>query len=366
MSRQVLITGGAGFIGSHLAHELLQHGYRVRVLDNLSPPAHGLHAVRPAHLCADVELIVGDVRNLAAVRQSLAGVDAVVHLAALVGSGPLSGYTSVNNLGTTVLLEALIEHPVERLIVASSASIYGEGMYRTPHGTLVMGQERSPQQLQERQWELATLRGTLLDPAPTPETKTPAPSSLYAFSKYEQERVCLLIGNAHTVPTVALRLFHVFGPYQTPTNPYTGMLNAWAARLLSGARPIVPEDGSQQRDFVSVYDAVRAFRLALERPKAAYQVINVGSGQPVTLGSLAAQVASLLDREHLQPEASQEHQPGDIRHCFADISRARNLLGYVPAITLDAGLAEWAEYIDRRVVDEDAAMTGLAVREAAA
>ncbi|MBV9469707.1 MAG: SDR family NAD(P)-dependent oxidoreductase, partial [Abitibacteriaceae bacterium] len=191
MSRHVLITGGAGFLGSHLADELLEHGYRVRVLDHLAAQVHGLEGQRPAYLSDEVELIVGDVRDEAAVRYALQGVDAVFHLAAMVGVGQsmyeVARYTDVNNLGTAVLLEALIAQPVERLIVASSMSIYGEGMYRAADDSCVPGTERSLAQLKAHDWEVRGANGEVLTPMPTPETKTPSLASVYALSKYDQE-----------------------------------------------------------------------------------------------------------------------------------------------------------------------------------
>jgi dTDP-L-rhamnose 4-epimerase len=222
----VLITGGAGFIGSHLADELLRAGYAVRVLDNLSPQVHSSERLPPEYLNSDVELMVGDVRDAAAVRQALRGVRFVFHLAASVGVGQsmyqISEYCSVNDLGTACLLEALIEHPVERLVVASSMSIYGEGLYRDSKRRLYERAERSLEQLRAGDWEVQGPRGEILLPVAVPETKVPNLSSVYALSKYNQERLCLLIGSAYQIPTVALRFFNVYGPRQALSNPYTG------------------------------------------------------------------------------------------------------------------------------------------------
>src|SRR5512142_1315926 len=189
--RRILITGGAGFIGSHLADHLLAHGHAVRALDSLSPQVHGPEGRRPAYLDPQVELQVGDVRDPEAVRRALQGVDAVVHLAAAVGVGQsmyeVERYVGVNDLGTAVLLQALIETPVERLVVASSMSLYGEGLYRDGAGRLVAA-ERSREQLLHRRWEPLGPRGEQLEPVPTPETKPAALASIYALSKFDQER----------------------------------------------------------------------------------------------------------------------------------------------------------------------------------
>src|SRR3954451_9368615 len=211
---RILITGGAGFIGSHLADELLRRGHTVRALDNLSPQVHGAAAERPAYLSCDVELIRGDVRDADTVRRALRDIDAVYHFAAAVGVGQsmyeIDHYTSVNNGGTAVLLQALIDRPVQRLVVASSMSLYGEGLYRTTGGAVREGRERSLEQLKRADWELRDEGGEALEPVPTPESKSPSLSSIYALSKFDQERMCLMIGRAYGIPTVALRFFNVF------------------------------------------------------------------------------------------------------------------------------------------------------------
>ncbi len=353
MSKHVLITGGAGFIGSHLALELLERGYKVRALDNLSPQVHGSEQKRPSYLPDDVELMVGDVRDPAAVQKALKGTDAVYHFAATVGVGQsmyeIRRYTDVNNLGTATLLEALIEKPVERLVVASSMSIYGEGLYQTANGASVPGQERPLSALQAGDWELRDDAGRLLKPVPTPEAKTPSLSSVYALSKYDQERLCLMIGRAYHIPTVALRFFNVFGTCQALSNPYTGVLAIFASRYLNGRPPLIFEDGRQQRDFVSVQDVARACRLALETPDAAGRVFNVGSGQAYTVQEIAARMARTLGREDITPEITGKYRAGDIRHCFADISLAREVLGYAPQVSLEEGLREIAVWLEGQV-----------------
>lgn len=353
MIKQVLITGGAGFIGSHLADELLECGYQVRALDNLSEQVHGPRAARPDYLNPEVELVSGDVRDSEAVRRALRGVDAVYHFAAKVGVGQsmyeVADYTATNTQGTAILLEALIERPVERLIVASSMSLYGEGLYRTPDGALVPGSERTLQQLKSKAWELRSRDGAILSPVATPETKRPSLSSIYALSKYDQERMCLMIGRAYGIPTVALRFFNVFGTRQALSNPYTGVLAIFASRLLNDKPPVIFEDGLQRRDFVSVYDVAQACRLALEVHAASDQVFNVGSGRQYTVVEIAERMAEVLNKEYIEPEVTQNYRTGDIRHCFADITRAREVLGYKPRVTLEQGLSELAGWLEGQI-----------------
>ncbi|MGI9091268.1 MAG: NAD-dependent epimerase/dehydratase family protein [Gemmatimonadaceae bacterium] len=349
----ILITGGAGFIGSHLADELLAGGHQVRALDNLSEQVHGPEAARPDYLSPDVELIVGDVRDRAAVRGALEGIDAVFHLAAAVGVGQsmyeVAHYTSVNNLGTAVLCEALIANPVERFVVASSMSVYGEGLYRAPDGSICTDAARSVEQLRAGLWEPRNEDGEVLSPLVTPESKPPSLSSVYALSKFDQERMCLLVGRAYNIPTVALRFFNVYGPRQALSNPYTGALAIFASRLLNDNAPLIFEDGQQQRDFVSVSDVTQACRLALEVPAAADQVFNVGSGHHYSISSLAERMARTLAKPDVSPEVTGKYRVGDIRNCFADISRARQVLGYEPRVSIDDGIAELAEWLDGQI-----------------
>ena len=356
MTQQILITGGAGFIGSHVADELLDAGYRVRVLDVLSPQVHGPDAVRPTYLNPEVELIIGDVRDRQLVDRALHRVDAVFHFAAMVGVGQsmyeIDRYTSVNNLGTAVFLQSLIEHPVERLIVASSMSIYGEGLYRTADGRIANGVERDLQQLKRREWELRAEYGEVLSPMPTPESKQPSLASIYALSKFDQERMCLLFGRTYKIPTVALRFFNVYGTRQALSNPYTGVLAIFASRLLNNNAPIIFEDGLQRRDFVSVKDVAQACRLALERTDVKDDVFNVGSGTSYTVRDIANRMASVLGRENLQPHLTHDYRMGDIRHCFADISRARQRLGYEPRVTLDQGIEQLSDWLSSQVATD--------------
>ena len=344
-SECILITGGAGFIGSHLANAFAADGARVRILDVLTEQVHGAFPQFPPHLHADVEKIPGDVRSPQTVARALQDVTHVFHFAAAVGVGQsmyeIEHYVDVNTRGTAVLLQALLQHPVQRLIVASSMSIYGEGLYRRGD------QQREPalrrrEQLARGEWELRDDNG-VFDPVPTPESKHAAPASVYALSKLDQEQLCLLFGGAYNVPTVALRFFNAYGPLQSLGNPYTGVLAIFASRCLNGNPPLIFEDGMQRRDFVSVHDIVRACRLALTTPNTG-EAYNIGSGRPRSILEVANAVIEVLDAG-VEPVITGKYRSGDIRHCFADIGKAQRLLGYRPTTSFDAGLGELAEWL---------------------
>jgi dTDP-L-rhamnose 4-epimerase len=353
MYKKVLITGGAGFIGSHLTDQLLLHGYSVRILDNLSEQIHGPGQHPPQYLDSEAELIIGDVRNPDHVKNALKNVDMVVHLAASVGVGQsmymVRDYMDVNTIGTSVLLQHLIEKPVEKLVVASSMSIYGEGYYKTSDGSIIEGFPRSLQQLKAGEWELRDKSKNRLEPVPTNEAKNPALASVYALSKYDQEQLCLMLGRAYNIPTVALRFFNVYGTRQSLSNPYTGVLAIFASRLLNNSAPLIFEDGNQKRDFVSVYDVAKACRLALETPKAVDSVFNVGSGKSYSVQEIARQLAYVMGMSSIEPEITYKYRLGDIRHCFADISKANEVLGYTPEIDLQEGLYEYTEWLSTQL-----------------
>lgn len=349
MAKSILITGGAGFIGSHLCDHLVERGYKVKVFDNLSEQVHGKERRRPEYLNHEVELIIGDVRNREAVIDALKNIDIVFHLAANVGVGQsmyeIASYTEVNNLGTAVLLEALIKNPVEKLIVASSMSIYGEGFYKKVTGEVVPGFERKLDDLKRGKWELSDENNNLLTPVPTTEEKAPQLSSVYALSKYDQERLCLITGRTYGIPVVALRFFNVYGTRQALSNPYTGVLAIFASRLLNDNSPLVFEDGNQKRDFVNVRDVARACILAAESPNADGNVFNIGSGHAYTIREIAERLAAVLGRKDLKPMITSNYRAGDIRHCFAGTDKAGKLLGFTPSVDLESGLQELTEWL---------------------
>jgi dTDP-L-rhamnose 4-epimerase len=352
MPRVCVITGGGGFIGRHLCQELLSAGYEIRVIDRLDPQVHQDSAGRASPVSADeqrhVRLIRADVRDRDALRLALEGAELVVHLAAQVGVGQsmyeIDEYVGTNDHGTAVLLQALIGHPVERIVVASSMSVYGEGRYRDGSGASVPVPRRSQADLAAGRWDFLGADGCPLTPVATDEDKPTDLASIYALTKFVQERAVLLFGEAYGVETVALRLFNVFGPGQALSNPYTGVLANFASRLAAGAPPTIFEDGHQKRDFVHVRDVARAFRLALETPDAPGQVINIGSGRAYSIREVAELLAKAMGRE-IEPEILNRARSGDIRNCFAEITRARTLLDYRPRLALEDTLEEFAEWV---------------------
>ena len=350
----ILVTGGAGFIGSHLVDALLGRGHRVRVLDALVPQVHGA-VDRPQYLNPEAEFIRADVCDADAVGRALEGVDAVYHEAAEVGVGQsmyeIRRYVAANDLGTAVLLESLVNNRgrVRKLVVASSMSIYGEGAYTCETcGGVIHPKLRPASQLRDRRWEVeCPTCGGELKAAPTGEDKPLFPTSIYAVTKQDQEQFCLVVGRAYDIPVVALRYFNVYGPRQALSNPYTGVCAIFSSRLLNGQVPVIFEDGRQARDFVHVSDIVQANLLALETDRADYQAVNVGTGRATSINEVARLLAEGLGKD-LKPEVVGKYREGDIRHCVADISRARRLLGYEPRVTLEAGVPELLEWVRRQ------------------
>lgn len=358
-SKQVLITGGAGFVGSHLADGLLQAGHRVRVLDDLTPQVH--RDGPPDYLSSKVELVIGDVRDPNRLRDVLAGVDVIFHFAATVGVGQsmyeISRYMSVNTQGTAELLQAMLDskHAPEKLIVASSMSIYGEGRYICSKcGRAASPSVRPVSQLKAGQWELhCNMCHGELKPTPTGEDKPSEINSVYALSKRDQEELCLIFGRTYGIPVTALRFFNIYGTRQALSNPYTGVAAIFAARLINGQPPLVFEDGEQMRDFVSIHDIVRANLLAMERSESDGEVINVGCGKPITIRRVAEILTSSLG-QNVEPVITQKYRAGDIRHCYADLTKARNLLGYEPLVTHEEGFRELAAWLSKQEAEDKA------------
>ncbi|AJE49067.1 NAD-dependent epimerase/dehydratase family protein [Celeribacter indicus] len=344
----VLITGGCGFIGRHVASELIRAGYGVRLYDAMIDQVHD-GAGEVTDIPPEAAVIRGDIRFAESLRSALEGCDAVIHLAAEVGVGQsmyeISRYVGVNDLGTAVLLEAIADHPVKRLVVASSMSIYGEGAYALETGDRYDSARRRAADLRAGRWEPRGPEGEALEPMATDETKRPDLASIYALTKYAQEQATLIFGAAYGIPATALRLFNVFGPGQALSNPYTGVLANFASRLASGERPLIFEDGAQRRDFVHVRDVARAFRLALEAGDAGGEVYNIGSGRAYTIRQVAELLATAMGRPDLTPEILGRSRAGDIRNCFAAIDKARDGLGFVPEHRLEASLDEFVDWV---------------------
>jgi dTDP-L-rhamnose 4-epimerase len=346
---KVLVTGGAGFIGSHLVDRLLAAGEEVRVLDSLEPQVHrGGEGLRNP----GAEYVEGNVLDAAIVDRCLEGVDKVVHLAAQVGVGQsayeIHRYVNENCTGTAVLLERLAEvrDRIGALVVASSMSIYGEGSYTCDGcGTVDTRVGRPRERLEAREWEPVCLNcGAVPRPVPTGEGKRIESTSVYAITKRDQEELCLVSGHGAGIRTVALRLFNVYGPRQSLSNPYTGVAAIFAGRLLNGKPPTVYEDGLQSRDFVHVSDIAQAFHLALDTEGADGVALNVGTGNQVTVLDVAAALSDGLGLE-IEPEIVNRFRQGDIRHCYSDITAIRETLGYEPKVAFEDGMKELATWL---------------------
>ncbi len=353
----ILVTGGAGFIGSHLVDELVNIGHKVRILDSLVGQVHG--GVIPEFLNKDAEFVKADMCDAGAVARALDGIDVVYHKAAEVGVGQsmyeISRYVKANDLGTAVLLEEMIKRPdqFKKLVVASSMSIYGEGAYVCEECEKGIYPElRLNEQLQSHDWELKCKECTAeLKPIGTTEEKTLFPTSVYAVTKQDQEQFCLSVGRSYRIPTVALRYFNVYGTRQSLSNPYTGVCAIFSSRLLNDENPLIFEDGGQTRDFVHVSDIVQANLLALETAKADYKAINIGTGYPISIVEIAEMLANGLQKDNL-PEIVGKYREGDIRHCVGDISKARNLLNYEPKVKLEDGLMALLEWVRNQDADD--------------
>ncbi len=356
MGEHILVTGGAGFIGSHVCDLLLEEGYQVRVYDNLAEQVHGPGQKKPDYLSDEVELIVADIRDGTSLTRALKDVDVIIHLAAAVGVGQsmyrIREYVDVNVSGTAALLEAMVNQKpqrVRKIIVASSMSAYGEGKYECKNCGVVYPRLRPYEQLEKRDWEVycphCGADAPSLMPLPTDEEKPLFPTSVYAVTKRDQEELVLSTGWSYKIPSVALRFFNVFGHRQALSNPYTGVAAIFSSRMLNNHPPIIFEDGKQSRDFIHVSDIARAVLLAIEKDAADYHTFNVGSGRQVSILEIAERLRQYLGKEKLVPEYPGKFRAGDIRHCFADISKIRSRLGFEPRINLDKGieiLADWA------------------------
>jgi dTDP-L-rhamnose 4-epimerase len=364
---KTLVTGGAGFIGSHLVRRLVDRGDEVVVLDSLEPQVHGS---TPPDLPDGVELIVGNVGDSALADRALAGAEQVVHLAAAVGVGQsmyeIARYTELNTMATARFLERVVAQPSmpARMVVASSMSIYGEGEYAcAEHGRQAPG-PRPEEQLLARSWEMACPEcGAIMPPVGTSESKPLLPTSIYAITKRDHEEMALVTGAAYGIPTVALRFFNVYGPGQALSNPYTGVAAIFASRLLNCNPPIIFEDGEQSRDFTHVSDIVQGILLALESEPAAGHAINLGTGVRTTVAEVAHVLAAGMGLE-IEPLRNDQYRAGDIRHCFADPTQARALLGFEARTGFVEGMNELVTWLaDQEAVDSvDPATSELAGR----
>ena len=347
---KVLVTGGAGFIGSHMVDLLLEKGHQVRVLDALTPPVHVAGRV-PAYVpISEIEFLHGDVRDKGAWERGLGGVDAVLHLAAYQDYLPDFGkFFHVNTVGTALLYEVVVEKrlPIQKIVVASSQATYGEAKYLRADGSAVYPELRPEAQLKRGIWDpLDPLTAEPLTPTWTDEAVV-QPHNQYAMSKHTQEMIALNLGKRYGIPTVAMRFSIVQGPRQSFRNAYSGVLRIFAQRLLNGKAPVCYEDGMQLRDYVSVFDVARANALVLEDSRADYQVFNVGGDRQVSVLDYARLVARQASVD-IEPRVPGVYRFGDTRHVFSDVSRLR-ALGWTPQVSLPEivdGYIDWARTQD--------------------
>lgn len=354
--KNILVTGGAGFIGSFLVDELVNKNFNVRVFDNLEEQVH--HGQIPQYFNKSAELIKGDVRNYESLQQAIEDMDAIFHLAASVGVGQsnyqIKKYVDTNTGGTANLLDILVnsKHKVKKIITISSMTGYGEGNYLCEKCKVVRPALRDEKQLNKKDWHLYCPNcNQIIQPIPTNETALDFPNSIYGFSKKTQQDMAFLIGKLYHLPITALRGFNIYGPRQSLSNPYTGVTAIFISRLKNNQPVVVYEDGLQTRDFVSVHDVVNAFILALEKDQANYQLFNIGSGKGTTILKIAETLSKLLGKSNLI-QVNQDFRKNDIRHCFADITKAKTLLGWKPKITLDKGLKELIEWSEEENADD--------------
>lgn len=361
-NKHALVTGGAGFIGSHLVDLLLERGFEVTVLDALLPQVHGEAEMDaegwPVYLNPAARRIKGDLLDEGVFERALDGITHLAHLAASVGVGQsmtnIVDYTRNNVMTAAIMLEVLSKasHQVERIAVASSMSIYGEGEYVDAGGNHVAPGLRSREQLQDKAWELEE-GGGRLTPVPASEGKLLQPASIYAVNKRDHEEMFLAVGRALDIPTVALRLFNAYGSRQALSNPYTGVAAIFISRLLNDQPPLIFEDGEQMRDFVHVRDVANAFATVLESDRRLWDIYNVGSGKAISVNEMARTLARLLQK-NLAPEILQQYRVGDIRHCFADISKLKQEFGIEPQQDFEKGMAELIDWVKvaRKPVDK--------------
>ena len=349
MTRRILVTGGAGFIGSYIVDRLIKDGHEVSILDNLEPQVHQGNS--PDYLNDSAKFVKGSVLDYDLFRSLVGDSEVIFHEAALSGVGQsmyqVRRYADANIMGTTCLLDVLANesHNVKKVLVASSMSGYGEGAYECESCGIVSPPLRTEEQLKTKDWELRCNCGKQLQPLATSENKPFHPNSIYAASKVSQEQMTLSVCSAYGIPAVALRYFNVYGPRQSLSNPYTGVAAIFMSRIKNNNPPLVFEDGLQTRDFVSVHDVVQANILAMNSHAADYEPLNVGSGSPISIKSMAEVLAKLCGKS-ITPNVTDKFRKGDVRHCFADISKIKKLLDYSPEISFEKGmreLIEWSE-----------------------
>jgi dTDP-L-rhamnose 4-epimerase len=356
-----LVTGGAGFIGSHTAEALLHAGYDVRVLDNLSPPVHRSTREWPEWLPRDVERILGDVRNRDDWHKALRGVDVILHLAAYQDLLPnFSQFFHVNSVGTALLYELIVAEklPVRKVVVASSQFVYGEGRYHCPQDGEVFPDGRDPQRLSRGLWEPVCPRcGGAIESRPLLETHA-KPKNQYSIAKYSQELMAIALGKNYGIPSVAMRYSIVQGPRQSFRNAYSGVLRVFTLQMMNDRPASIFEDGRQLRDYVNVSDVARANLLVLEHDGANYEVFNVGGGRGYTVLEFAEIVRDALGKD-LPLAPLGEYRVGDTRHSVSDTAKLQRL-GWQPTRTPHDSVRDYIAWIRQQTLDRDYAGEALA------
>ncbi|MFC1570209.1 NAD-dependent epimerase/dehydratase family protein [Candidatus Omnitrophota bacterium] len=368
---KILVTGGAGFIGSFLVDELLSSGHEVKVYDDLDEQVHGASGKAPDYLAKEAELIKANVLDEEKFHSAVKDADVLFHQAATVGVGQsmyeIKRYTEQNSLGAACMLDVLAnrKHRLKKMIVASSMSIYGEGRCSCSDCGAVAPGLRDREQLEKKEWELKCPRcGKETRPLPTDESKPLNPTSIYAITKRDHEEAFLAVGRSYKIPTVALRYFNVYGPRQALSNPYTGVCAIFSSRILNGEAPRIFEDGLQSRDFVHVKDVAKANVLAMEKEEADYEVFNVGSGEVETILGIAEVLSGkIAPGKDIQPEVTNAFREGDVRHCFADTSKIARVLGFKPQLKFADGIMELVEWVRRQTCEDMSDQAMLKLKE---
>lgn len=359
--KNILVTGGLGFIGSYITDKLISNGFSVTILDNLSSQVH--HRKIPSYINKKAKFIKGDITKPMDIQKSLQGIDAIYHEAAVVGVAQsmyeIDKYIYNNTLGTARLLDYLAnnKHQVKRIIVASSMSAYGEGLYKCKICGLTRPPLRTDKQMSKKHWELnCPICNTLLQPIGISEKQPFNCNSIYAVTKQSQEEMVMIFGKSYSIPTTALRYFNVYGPRQSLSNPYTGVAAIFLSRLINNKPPIIYEDGLQSRDFISVYDIADANVMMLYNEKSYGKVFNLGSGNPITIIKIAETLAYLLNKK-IKPIITEKFRSGDVRHCSADINLINKSLRWFPKWNFEQGmkdLIKWSEHEKARDFFDDA------------
>lgn len=359
MKKKILITGGAGFIGSNLALKLIEKGYEVTVLDNLSEQIHGTNSELLAQIIDKVRFIKGDVRNKQDWENALQNQEIVVHLAAETGTGQsmyeVQKYVDVNINGTAIFLDYLVneKHSVEKVIIASSRAIYGEGKYKCQEHGEIFPEERKEEDLVKGEFEpKCPVCEKSLELYPTDEHSKIHPSSVYGITKQNQEQMVLNVCKSIGIPAVAFRYQNVYGPGQSLKNPYTGILSIFSTQIKNGNDLNVFEDGLESRDFVFIEDVVKATILGIEKEEADFEVFNVGFGKGTSVIEVAETLIKLYNA-NVAIKVSGNFRLGDIRHNFADLTKIKEKLGFVPDFDFQTGVKKFAEWVNAQEIQED-------------